>query len=143
MPVARRSAGAVILRAFPEGHRYLLLRCFNYCDFPKREVEAGEDELATARREVCEETGLTELSFHWGQVFIETPPYARGKIARYYLAACPRGEPYLPVSPELGRPEHEEFRWLAYGEAAALVNPRIRAVLDWAERRVASRAPPT
>ena len=137
MPAAPRSAGVVILRVSPQGHRYLMLRCFNYWDFPKGEVEAGEDEFATACREVEEETGLAELKFHWGQVFVETPAYAHGKIARYYLAECHQGEPYLPVSPELARPEHDEFRWLAYEEAAALVNPRIRAVLDWAERLVA------
>ncbi|MBP6260988.1 MAG: NUDIX hydrolase, partial [Chromatiaceae bacterium] len=65
--------------------------------------------------------------------FVETPPYSRGKVARYYLAESPGGEVYLPISPELGVPEHQEFRWVRSEEALALVNGRIRVVLEWAE----------
>ena len=133
MTPARRSAGVVVVRRFPTGWRYLLLRCYQYWDFPKGEIEPGEPPLAAARREVREETGLHDLDFRWGEIFIETPPYSRGKIARYYLAESPEGEVFLPVSPELGRPEHQEFRWVGHDEALALVNPRIRAILEWAE----------
>lgn len=133
MTPARRSAGVVVVRRFPTGWRYLLLRCYQYWDFPKGEIEAGEPPLVAARREVREETGLANLNFRWGEIFIETPPYSRGKIARYYLAESPEGEVFLPVSPELGRPEHDEFRWLGRDEALALVNPRIRAILEWAD----------
>ena len=38
----------------------------------------------------------------------------------------------LPVNPELGRPEHSEFRWVEYDEALQLVSPRVRPVLHWA-----------
>ena len=133
MTPARRSAGVVVVRRFPTGWRYLLLRCYQYWDFPKGEIEAGEPPLVAARREVREETGLANLNFRWGEIFIETPPYSRGKIARYYLAESPEGEVFLPVSPELGRPEHDEFRWLGRDEVLALVNPRIRAILEWAD----------
>jgi 8-oxo-dGTP pyrophosphatase MutT (NUDIX family) len=132
MKITRRSSGVVILRAFEDGPRYLLLRCYSYWDFPKGEVEPGEDQAATARREVREETGLSDLIFRWGECFIETPPYSRGKVARYYVAECPNGEVYLPVSPELGVPEHQEFRWVRFEEALSLVNGRILAVLEWA-----------
>lgn len=127
------SAGVVIRRPFAEGPRYLLLRCYAYWDFPKGEVEAGEVPLDTARREVIEETGLSDLRFDWGDGHIETPPYGRGKVARYYLAASLSGEPYLPVNPALGVAEHQEFRWVTYEAALGLVNPRLRVVLDWAE----------
>jgi hypothetical protein len=42
----------------------------------------------------------------------------------------------LPVSPELGRPEHDEFRWVGAAEAHALLNPRLRRVLAWALDRI-------
>ena len=135
MTPAKRSAGVVVVRHFPTGRRYLLLRCYQYWDFPKGEIEAGEPPLAAAIREVREETSLADLDFRWGESFIETPPYSRGKVARYYLAESPGDEVSLPVSPELGRPEHDEFRWLERDGALALVNPRIRAVLEWAERQ--------
>ncbi len=131
--LSRLSSGVVIRRQFADGTRYLLLRCFGYWDFPKGEVEPGEDLLATARREVLEEAGLADLKFRWGEAFVETPPYSRGKVARYYLAESPGGEVYLPISPELGVPEHQEFRWVRFEEALALINGRIRAVLEWAE----------
>lgn len=115
---------------------YLLLRCYQYWDFPKGEVEPGEDQLQTARRESEEETGLTELLFRWGEGYTETPPYARGKVARYYLAESPAGEVQLPVNPELGAPEHHEFRWTSYAAARTLVNDRLRSVLDWARERI-------
>ncbi|MGB4336629.1 MAG: NUDIX domain-containing protein [Chromatiaceae bacterium] len=131
----------MIRRRFEDGPRYLLLRCFGYWDFPKGEVEPGEDLLATARREVLEEAGLADLIFRWGEAFIETPPYSRGKVARYYLAESPTGEVYLPISPELGVPEHQEFRWVRFDEALALVNGRIRAVLEWADNQARDSEP--
>jgi bis(5'-nucleosidyl)-tetraphosphatase len=138
MKVNRRSAGIVIVRPFDAELRCLLLRCYAYWDFPKGEVEAGEDPLATARREVREETGLRDLGFPWGCGFVETPPYGKGKVARYYLAQSTQGDVELPVSPELGIPEHHEYRWVSFEEGRSLVNDRIRAVLDWAESRASA-----
>jgi len=111
---------------------YLLLRCYDYWDFPKGMVEAGESPISAACREVREETSITELEFSWGQTFIETEPYGRGKVARYYLASTPGQKIELPVNPQLGRPEHDEFRWLNYHGARALLVPRLVHVLDWA-----------
>lgn len=112
--------------------RYLLLRAYHYWDFPKGEVAAREDPLKAARREVGEETGLAELHLDWGEKCYETEPYGRGKVARYYLGRSARTEVQLPVSPELGRPEHHEYRWLPYAEARPLLVPRVAAALDWA-----------
>lgn len=113
--------------------RYLLLRVYDYWDFPKGEIGPGEEPLAAAVREVEEETTLADLRFPWGEVYRETLPYSGGKVARYYLAESPVGEVRLPVSPELGRPEHHEFRWLAYDEARERVGARVQAILAWAD----------
>jgi bis(5'-nucleosidyl)-tetraphosphatase len=132
------SAGVVILRRVDEEWRVLLLRAYNYWDCPKGLVEPGEDPLWTARREVREETGIGDLHFRWGEQYVETPPYSSNKIARYYLAATQTADVKLPVSAELGRPEHHEFRWLGFDEARSLTVPRVAAVLDWAGRQVAA-----
>lgn len=132
----RRSAGVVVLRPFDSGPRCLLLRCYRYWDFPKGEVEPGEEPLQAARREVAEETGLTDLSFRWGGGYVETPPYSGGKVARYYLAESRTGEVGLPVSPELGHPEHHEHRWVELEHAGTLLNERLRNVLAWARGRI-------
>lgn len=126
------SAGIVLVRFVEGSPRYLLLRSYRYWDFPKGLVEPGEDPLEAARREAHEETGLADLEWTWGELYRETPPYRGGKVARYYLAEARRGEPYLPINPELGRPEHHEFRWIEYSQALELLVPRVRAILDWA-----------
>jgi 8-oxo-dGTP pyrophosphatase MutT (NUDIX family) len=126
------SAGVVVLRHEPKGCRYLLLRAYQYWDFPKGLVEPGEEPKAAACREVEEETTLTELVFRWGERYRETGPYGHGKVARYYIAETPQIDVSLPVNPELGRPEHSEFRWMSYEEAMTLLSPRVASVLKWA-----------
>ena len=116
--------------------RVLLLRAYHYWDFPKGVVESGEDPLAAARREVREETSIDDLDFRWGGEFIETAPYSKNKVARYYLAASAQPDVKLPVNPELGRPEHHEFKWLSFDAASKLAVPRLQTVLSWARRLV-------
>lgn len=125
------SAGVVIVR---QGHSdcYLLLRSYHYWDFPKGHVETGETPLAAACREVREETSLTQLDFLWGHGFRETPPYGPGKVARYYVAQTKTDHVELLINPELGFPEHHEFRWLDFEQAKLLVAPRLRPILGWA-----------
>ena len=127
------SAGIVILRRENDQWLYLLLRAFRYWDFPKGKVEAGERPEQAAMRETEEETTLTELDFSWGDdLYIETGPYAQGKIARYYIAQTQQTSVSLPINPEIGRPEHEEFRWISYEHALKIVSPRVTQVLKWA-----------
>ena len=109
----------------------LVLRAYRNWDFPKGLVDPGEEPLRAALREVEEETGLTELAMPWGAAWRETEPYARGKVARYYVAESTKGRAVLPVSPELGRPEHHECRWVTLDAAQQLVPPRLKAVLSW------------
>lgn len=128
------SAGVVVVRFFNGEPKYLLLRAYDYWDFPKGMVDAGEEPLAAAIREVEEETTLTNLDFRWGHIFQETEPYgSKNKIARYYIAESKTGGAHLPVSAELGKPEHDEFRWMSYDEAKELLVPRVLAILDWAQ----------
>jgi bis(5'-nucleosidyl)-tetraphosphatase len=134
MPPKAFSAGVVLVRRVGDERRYLLLRAYNYWDFPKGLVEPGEDPLRAARRELQEETGVTDIDSPWGEGFCETKPYGRGKVARYYLALAHSNGVRLPLSPELGRPEHHEFRWVDCREGMELLSPRLRPVLEWAHR---------
>jgi bis(5'-nucleosidyl)-tetraphosphatase len=133
MKRAKLAAGAVVLRRVDDRWNCLVLRVYRNWDFPKGLVEAGEEPLDAALREVTEETGLRGLALPWGEVWRETEPYAGGKVARFYVAESANGTVVLPVNPELGRPEHHEFRWLDFDAAARVLPPRLQRVLRWAQ----------
>ncbi|HWD23201.1 MAG TPA: NUDIX domain-containing protein [Burkholderiales bacterium] len=136
-PTAKRAAGAVVFRRTDAGVRLLVLRAFKNWDFPKGLIEPGESELEAAKRECTEETGLTDLEFPFGDIHKDTLAYAGGKVARYFLAETGAAQIRLPVSPELGRPEHHEWRWVSFEEAEDLLPPRLAIVLDWARNTLA------
>ncbi len=132
------SAGVVVIHWDIDHYDYLLLRAYNYWDFPKGVVETDELPLEAAVREVEEETTLTGLRFRWGDVYRETHPYNQGrKVARYYVAESPSIEVSLPLNPELGRPEHSEYRWVNRAEAWNLLTLRVRTILEWADGVIA------
>ncbi len=130
------SCGVVVVRKCENEYLFLLLRAYSHWDFPKGMQEAGENPLQTACREVQEESGITQLNFKWTNHCIDTGPYGKGKIARYYLAETTEKKVNLLVNPELGYPEHEEYRWVVYEEAKKMVTPRVRSVLEWAQNFV-------
>jgi len=54
--------GMVIVRREGKGLRYLLLhKGGGYWGFPKGRPQPGEDQLTTAKRELAEETGITDV----------------------------------------------------------------------------------
>ena len=134
MDPRKLAAGAVVFRRTDRGVLLLVLRAYKNWDFPKGMVEAGESELDAAKRECAEETGLSDLDFPFGDAHKDTLAYAGGKVARYFLAETTEPAITLPVSPELGRPEHHEWRWVSFDEAEELLPPRLALVLDWARQ---------
>lgn len=117
-------------------NKFLILRVYNYWDFPKGVVEKGEEPLEAALRELTEETTIATAKFPWGKDFIETPPYDKGKVARYYLGEVNTQEVEIPINPESGKREHQEFRWVSFDEAMELLHPRLKRVLSWANEKI-------
>lgn len=130
----RLSCGAVIVRNTDDGWLTLMLRAYHNWDFPKGICEEGESSMDAAIREIGEETGITDLEFAWGDRSTDTGPYSRGKTARYYLARTDQESVEMGIAPELGRPEHHEFRWVDFDEAYDLSAPRVRLVVQWARQ---------
>lgn len=128
------SCGFVIVRMNGDECLTLMLRAWHHWDFPKGLREDGEEALEAAVREVGEETGIADLELEWGDRFMDTGPYSRGKTARYYLATTRTAEVVMGPSPETGEPEHHEWRWLSFDEAYDLSSPRVKNVVQWARQ---------
>ncbi|MEJ2025651.1 MAG: NUDIX domain-containing protein [Deltaproteobacteria bacterium] len=127
------SAGIIPVRKAKGTWRYLFLRAFRNWDFPKGVVEPGENPLDAAKREVREETGITDLHFRWGKIYGETDPYSHGrKVARYYIAETKTSQVVFAVNPEIGKAEHHEYRWLTYDALQRLAPQRLRDIIKWA-----------
>lgn len=121
----RRTAGAVIFHRDRMGKiEYLILRHKNYWNFPKGGVEAGETDLETARREIREETGLTQLNFIPGfrntrNIFYRggkssRKPEQRGRLVyrRAVLFLAQSRSQRVKISSE-----HRGFAWLGFERA--------------------------
>jgi len=122
MPI-EKSAGAIIFRYENDKIYYLLLHYpglthraeKDYWDLPKGHIEKGETIAETIRREVEEETGLTDIQFVEG--FKETIKYFFRfggknilKFVTFYLAETKTKE--IKISSE-----HLGYQWLPYEEA--------------------------
>jgi 8-oxo-dGTP pyrophosphatase MutT (NUDIX family) len=130
------SCGVVVVRKTDDGWRALMLRAYRNWDFPKGLMEQGETPMEAAVREVGEETGIGQLSFDWGDKYIETGPYNHGKVARYYLARTDEEKIVMGIVPELGRAEHHQSLWVDFDKAYDLTAPRVRVVVQWARQIV-------
>ena len=128
------SCGVVVVRETSDGWKTVLLRAFHHWDFPKGICEAGETPLEAAVREVGEETGITDLVLDWGEIHIDTGPYNRGKVARYYLARTESVDVVMGISPQTGSPEHHEFEWVDFDTAYDRSSPRVKQIVQWARQ---------
>jgi 8-oxo-dGTP pyrophosphatase MutT (NUDIX family) len=131
-PTRRLSSGVVVVSLAQRKLKFLLLRAYRNWDFPKGLVEAGEEPIDAALREVREETTLDDLSFDWGLEFMDTGPYNKGKFSRYYIARSKETRVLLQVNPDLGMPEHHEACWVDFNKALTMVSPRVQPVVRWA-----------
>lgn len=132
-----QSAGIILIKKGVDGPKVLLMRAYNFWDFPKGGIEENENKLEAAIREVKEETGITNLSFNWGKIYYETECFGRNrKVVFYFIAETEEEKVVMGISPTLGKPEHEEYRWVTFEEAKEMVVERIQKALYWAQNRI-------
>ncbi|HEY2584836.1 MAG TPA: NUDIX domain-containing protein [Tepidisphaeraceae bacterium] len=138
-----RSAGFVIFRKTASGgHEYLLLDYGRHWDFAKGHVEKGEDELATATRELREETGIADARVVPGfrhpirYFFRDRKKGLINKTVVFFL-----GETRTAPSAVVISHEHEGFAFLPIEEALArLTFPTAREMLKRAEEMLSGKA---
>ncbi len=121
-----KSAGAVIFREEDSSIYYLLLHYESgHWDFPKGNIEEGEKEEETVRREIKEETGIKDIKIiegfkEWIKYFYRKTyglnedkkkkvPWTF-KIVTFYLAETKTKEVKISF-------EHIGYQWLSYKEA--------------------------
>lgn len=135
--IKNRSAGIVIVRKEQNKLFLLMMRAYHYWDFPKGKIEIGERVIDAAIRETKEEAGIDDLHFSWGVDHTQTEPYGSiQKISYYFLAETEQSKITMAINPEIGKPEHEEYRWLTFEEAKRISVPRLQKVIDWAEFKI-------
>lgn len=129
------SAGIIIKDYSEDGDRYLCLRAFSNWDFPKGRVEKNETIMQAALRELEEETGLCIDDIKLLGLVAPIVHYKnKKKIAHYFLAERISDlDPYLPINPDLGKPEHDDFSWLNLSEMQQMFPERLKEVLSWLE----------
>lgn len=142
--IKNRSAGIVIIRKNNNKTLVLMMRAYNYWDFPKGKIELGERVIEAAIRETKEEAGIDELNFIWGRDHTQTEPYGViKKISYYFIAQTTQKKITMAINPELGKAEHEEYKWFTFEEAKEIAVPRIQKILIWAENKINNNKIPT
>ena len=131
-----RSAGVILYRQVEQQTLFLLLDYGSHWDYPKGHVEAGEDDVTAARRELQEETGITEADLLDG--FAREMTYTfrgrSGQLIRktviFFVGKTTQEQVTLSH-------EHVGYAWVAAEEALKMLTYKnARAMLEAAIERI-------
>lgn len=142
IPIRSIAVSVVVIRRAAAGPQVLLLRrtgslAGEWCQIAGA-VEPGETGWQAALRETREETGLEPLRLHSADIceqFYEAERNVISLLPVFVGIAAPEAEVRL-------NPEHSEFSWVSFHEAAGMVPfAGQRHVLHHVEREFVDREP--
>jgi len=111
------SAGVILFRRAPEPQFLMLHYESGHWDFPKGHIEAGEEAEEAARRELKEETGISQVRFLDGykrtlRYFFRQQGVGIFKVVIFFLGETAQSDVTLSH-------EHVAYEWLPFGAACA------------------------
>ena len=104
-----------------------------YWGFPKGHGNEGEDSLDTARRELMEETGITDIDILKDKSFIENYTFEKDGVTHNKIA-----EYFIGFTNDIKTNTHKDFqeeileiKWASFNEAKNLITfPEAREILN-------------
>ena len=133
------AAGIVVVHRDNRRFRFLTLRRFSSWDFVAAALDEDADPHQAAINEARELTGITDLTFPWGDDHRDTLPVEDNQVSRYYLAQTETEDVVLQVP--VGSEEDYEYRWVTAEEAEDILPPRLAIVLEWVLNQLAAGIP--
>jgi 8-oxo-dGTP pyrophosphatase MutT (NUDIX family) len=140
------SAGGVVFRRGADGEpRFLLIRdSYRNWGFPKGHLEAGEPPAEAARREIAEETGLTDPVLHGPIEVIDWYFRFRGKTihkyCHFFLLESKQGEPVPQVEEGITdctwQSLEDSLRTISYDNARSVLERAAEMVRALAQEEV-------
>ncbi len=130
-----KSCGAVLYTEEGGIRRFLLIKNMSgHIGFPKGHVELGENEKATAEREVWEETGVvTEIHSGFREYYNYSVNSFVKKQAGYFVA------PFLEANIKMNIKEISEYMLVTFEEGMKVLNyPHDRSILSKADKFITS-----
>lgn len=133
------SAGIIIVDLKGTETKVLCVSAYGNLDFPKGHLEKGENHIEAAVREVFEETTLeTNKDYQLTGESATPVVYKSGKgmkTATYYIATrVSKKDPFLPVNPELGKPENDFWRWIPVSELGFVLPARLLGTANYLQK---------
>ena len=135
------AAGIVVVHRDNRRFRFLTLRRFSSWDFVAARLDEDADPHQAAINEARELTGITDLTFPWGDDHRDTLPVEDNQVSRYYLAQTETEDVVLQVHVGVGSEEDYEYRWVTAEEAEDILPPRLAIVLEWVLNQLAAGIP--
>jgi bis(5'-nucleosidyl)-tetraphosphatase len=127
-----KSCGFIVMRTQPQLSLLLLMKHSSRYDLPKGHIEAGENELSCAFRELYEETGIAASILHLDQTFRFTTTYQTSerwfgqeiveKTVVIFLG-------WLKQDVKLQLSEHDAYIWVDWNPPHAIQEKMIDPLL--------------
>ena len=119
-------SGIIVIRKFDEKIKVLtLIAQDGVLDIPKGVIDPGESSLEAALRETKEESGITSLSFVWGNKCV-----TYGSMTCY--VAQTQQDPIITPHPHTHIVEHHAARWVDWDILEAGTYDFLKPCVQWA-----------